>query len=70
MKFTPITTRKIGAIEVLLFALAFEAIRAQPFGVLVYLAVLVVFFTARAHFDGDFSLSQVFGLFGKKESGS
>lgn len=63
MKFEPITTRKIGSIEVLLFALVFEALRANFIGVIVYITALGAFFVGRVHFGGDFSLAQLYGLF-------
>jgi hypothetical protein len=62
MKFDPITTRKIGSIEVLLFALVFEALRANFLGVLVYVAAIAAFFVGRVQFGGDFSLAQLYGL--------
>lgn len=67
MKFAPITTRKIGSIEVLLFALVFESVRANFIGVLVYIAAIAAFFIGRVHFGGDFSLSQLHGLFRSNE---
>lgn len=62
MKFSPITTRKIGSIEVIVFAIVFEVIRANFIGALVYIAAFAAFFVGRVHFDGDFSLSQLSGL--------
>ncbi len=62
MTFTPITERKMGSIEVLLFALVFEVVRANFIGSLAYVAALGAFFVGRVHFGGDFSLSQLYGL--------
>lgn len=70
MKFAPITTRKIGSIEVLLFALVFEAVRANFIGVIVYIAAFAAFFVGRVHFGGDFSLTQLVGLFKPAEKPS
>lgn len=62
MKLSPITTRKIGSIEVLLFALVFEAVRANVIGVLIYVATIAGFFVGRVHFGRDFSLQELAGL--------
>lgn len=62
MKFAPILTRKIGSIEVLLFALVFEVVRANFVGALLYIGAIAAFFIGRVHFGGDFSLSQLYGL--------
>lgn len=67
MKFAPILTRKIGSIEVLLFALVFECVRANFIGALVYIAAIAAFFMGRVHFGGDFSLTELHGLFRSNE---
>ena len=63
MKFAPITTRKIGSIELVVFSLVFEIVRANFLGALVYIAVFTAFFVGRVHFGGDFSLAELIGLF-------
>ncbi len=67
MKFDPITTRLIGSMEVLAFALVFEIVRANFLGALVYVALLAAFFMGRVHFGSDFSLLQLSGLFSQKK---
>jgi hypothetical protein len=63
MKFSPITERKLGSIEVLLFVILFEVIRGNFLGTLVYAGITIAFWLGRAHFKEDFSLAQLYGLF-------
>lgn len=58
----PITQRKIGALEVLLFIIVLEAVRGNALAVLGFLIVATCVFLGRVHFGGDFSLSQLHGL--------
>jgi hypothetical protein len=65
----PITKRKIGALEVLLFSIAFEVFTFDFLSAVVFIVLAVLVFLGRAQFGGDFSLAQLHGLLvnGKKQ---
>lgn len=64
--FAPITQRKIGALEVLLFSIAFEVFTFDFLSAVVFIVLAVLVFLGRAQFGGDFSLAQLHGLLGSK----
>jgi hypothetical protein len=55
-----ILNRKIGAFEVLVGLVALEVIFLSFFRVVLFGALAVVFYVAKNHFKGEFSLSQLF----------
>lgn len=63
----PITKRKFGALEVLLFVIVFEVFTMDFFSALGFIVLAVLVFLGRAHFGGDFSLAQLHGLLVSKK---
>lgn len=62
MKLSDITTRKIGAFEVLVALILPVAILPTGLVVTLILLLAITFFFAKKHFGGEFSLAQLRGL--------
>ena len=61
-----IIARKIGALELLVGALPFELLFSSTGRFLATLVLAIGFYFAKKEFQGEFSLSDVFGLFTTK----
>lgn len=58
----PITQRKIGTLDVLLFVTVFEMISTDYWSALGFVILTIAFWLGRTHFGGDFSLDQLYRL--------
>lgn len=64
---SPLTHRKIGALEVLVFVAVFEFFTFDYFAAPAFMGLAVLVGLGRLHFGGDFSIHQLYRLMAIKE---